>query len=162
MFNSESSQQVETRGKPPFPRPSAEWWFGCVNTNLAQKALPSDHLKEGIVEEESTVSQGDTDWSYLAGLEQNTKTMGTHISDQRPLFGLNDSDISIQVNKEVPPPKTSTVAQIFGGRIGFFHPTSRVHSSSSAITTSPNYCVQVLCLALVILEYSMRNRQLGT
>ena len=33
--------KVEARGRPPFPRPTSEWWFGCVSLNLAQRAAPA-------------------------------------------------------------------------------------------------------------------------
>jgi len=92
--------RVESRGRPPFPRSIGEWWFGCVSSNLAQRAFPSTlaynspSLDEGlppqldavVVERHQQPSMtvvGDPpgDWSLLAGHEENSRSMGTHISD---------------------------------------------------------------------------------
>lgn len=165
--------KVESRGKPPFPRSSAEWWFGCINTNLAQKSLPND-FRESTTEESSAVPQ-DTDWSYLAGLEDNTRIMGTHISDRKPSFVASPADAtsathtgreteSTSARTTTVPPKfhtpTTFMPQIFGGRIGLFNPASRAygHSSSAAISSiTPDRAVHLLAITLIVFQWSWRS-----
>lgn len=80
------SSQVESRGRPAFPRASAEWWFGCSTAqSQAQRSYSSSSSSGSLVlHNQVTTPQDSQDWSFLAGLEENTRIMGTHISDHRP------------------------------------------------------------------------------
>lgn len=139
--------QVESRGRPPFPRLSAEWWFGCVSSNLAQRALSSS-LKESV--NSTNDNHQDIDWSFFAGLDEKNqaKIFETHISDHKP----PSIETIVKNIDETSSPSSSLANQnnMVGKRIGFYRPNSTTTPSSSAISVANNISGLEVLLAILI------------
>lgn len=176
---STNQTQVESRGRPPFPRQTSEWWFGCVNSNLAQRALSSSlkelrprELADSLAGTQQTAASDD--WSFLAGLDENKRILGTHISDQKPPTDMvvaapntheadrpQEHSNSVEPDHPVdqpsfvsPPTITRRSSTVNGFRIGLFDS----HSSSSAASFSsfkPAISSSAQIYPLIILAWSL-------
>lgn len=151
--------KIESRGRPPFPRLSSEWWFGCVTSNLAQRALSSS-LRE--FEGSQPELNQEVDWSYYPGHDEGTRILGTHISDHKPpnipLGSTNSSEPTFSTSGNIPISDTSQVYPVGQHRIGLFSPPA-TKVSSSAISQTP-YNLTLLVTPLLVLFISSFTKQL--
>lgn len=95
--------KVEPRGRPPFPRLTSEWWFGCIGSNLAQKALPIGLSLQNSESASLAIDTGERmgnldpylsnspdssrEWSLLpANISGDSinSGLGTHVNDRSP------------------------------------------------------------------------------
>lgn len=162
--------KTESRGRPPFPRATPEWWFGCVGSNLAQRALPAGghqaqhELANGgypVIGSQHENSQDIADWSFLAGLgEESTKILGTHISDHKPATS-NDGALPRDSNRlpsgsranesRLPLLPRQAGHQYFGINLSS-HPSAG-SSSTSAIFTNQYHDYLSQLLSLMVISY---------
>lgn len=173
--------KVEPRGRPPFPRLTAEWWFGCIGSNLAQRALPDLEHHESVVrtsipslsqtpfEPSNSKSSGlsidsSREWSLLPMNSNNHSInhgLGTHVNDKSPAKDDESSVTNHIFDWDSTQPSDSSPnhwnaqpgrSQILGrGPRGSF-------ASSSAITSLAIYtCPYNLFLCLTTLVLAFRN-----
>lgn len=121
---------MESRGRPPFPRLSSEWWFGCVTSNLAQRALSGSLKENGQTTLASENQERDIDWSFYAGLDENKRILDTHISDHKPQALPNGT----KSFEELPMTNSFDQNNFIADRIGLYKPTT-----SSAISQADRF-----------------------
>ena len=110
--------EVDASARPAFPRSTAEWWFGCTNSNLPIRRKPGGHHD---------------DQGPLAGAEEETRDSSPVLTFHRHPNLAYDSPTSAP---QVKPAGSSISRSILSSLSSLFPSSFSSSSSSSSSTTS--------------------------
>lgn len=109
--------EVDSSARPTFPRSSAEWWFGCTNSNLPIKKKKADEDDE----EGGSESNGEV------------RSPSSLLFHRKPNLFYDTSSASESIK---PKPGGSSISRSFLTSLSALFPSSSSSSSSSSSTSS--------------------------